>query len=197
MAIVQLKEPITPSSTVDHACLPPDGLERPRKYWWNHLPLYLHAWGWGLRVPDDRYSIANRIHHTSVVTRPLPAWSRSIHMYANYTAEAEAFNVGADRMNLFFTFSPSEPNSTAYLGDSGSGVVLRRGRQEGHQSRVGDVLYGITTYISSYPYSTNESGGVPERRRLHAIAGAVPHILGGEWVECGKTDQAISSLELA
>ena len=195
MAIVQLKEPITPSPTLDHACLPPDGLERPRGYWWNHLPLHLHAWGWGMRVPDDRYSEANRLHHTEVVTKPLPAWSRRMHHSYNYTDEALA--VGTDRMPLFFIFSPDEPNRTIHFGDSGSGVVLRRGRQAGQQAIVGDVLYGISTYGSANTYSTNESGGVPEQYRLHAMVGAVPHILGGELLGdeamngCGEAGETV------
>lgn len=181
ISIVQLREPITISDSVDYACLPPPD---PSGAWYSRLPLELTAWGWGQRepTPHNSNSRANRLQYVQVVTRTLPGWSEDLYWVTNY----EWIVSMGHTIIEFHLLSPFGTNGTASFGDSGAGVVLRRRQQK-------DVLYGVGHKSSFGGFSLNESGGEPKRNRYFAKAVAVPYILGGE-CQCGKETLVISKL---
>ena len=94
-----------------------------------------------MRERDNRNSLATHLHYTPAVTRPLPGWS----IGSEY--ENRASVLGTSRMRKIEIFSPYDVDGTTYLGDSGSGVLRRRGGLNGRggelTNEVGDVLYGL------------------------------------------------------
>jgi hypothetical protein len=179
VSIVQLREP----AGTNYACLPPADAATIAGRWYQSLPTWLTAWGWGRRILDlQRGRASNRLQHVEVVTRALPGWSPLIYQMTDYGSAKNTAD--RERSNAFHVFSPVGANGTTYFGDSGSGIVLRRGQsgkfhEEQKANAVGDVLYGYTTYGTLVHYSLNESGGEPKRSRYYGNANAIPRLLAG------------------
>jgi len=83
----------------------------------------LEAMGWGWRDPESSTSFPIRLHYVQGVTRALPEWSFIVRTMTNY----EANPLELERKEGLYIFSPKGANGTTYYGDSGSGIVLRRG----------------------------------------------------------------------
>jgi len=142
-------------------------------------------------MTDFYSSRANRLQHVSVVTRALPGWSAGMHKMTDYSRRAWFEDVYGGRVytrKLFYLLSATGANGTAHIGDSGTGVMLRRhgngrvelGGKDESTSGIGDVLYGVVIAGGLARYSLNETGGEAELSRYFIAAIAVQLIRGGE-----------------